>query len=168
MRNNYNWTFLLLVVAQLLLCNYFHFTPYVFLTLLPALILCLPTRIGTIGALFIAFGLGLTIDFFAEGLLGLNALALVPVAFVRKPLIELIFGKEPFEHQENLSVQKYGSLRISLALIITLALFLVIYILADGAGTRPFWFSAIKLVASLFASWLLSLVAVHLLSDDER
>lgn len=166
MKNNFILTFLLLLVAQLLLCNYFHFTPYLFLSILPAMILCLPTRVGTLGSLFVAFGLGLAVDFFAEGLLGINALALVPVAFLRKPVVELLFGKEPFENRENLSVRKYGYLRISVALLLLLLVFLSIYILADGAGTRPLWFSIVKLAASLFASWLLSLIAVNLLTDD--
>lgn len=168
MKDNFTVTYLLLLIVQLLLCNYFHFTPYVYLTLLPAMILCLPVRIGTVGALFIAFATGLTVDFFAEGLLGLNALALVPVAYLRKPVIAVLFGKDPFEHQENLSLRKYGYLRMSVGVVLLLLVFLSVYILADGAGTRPLWFSAVKLAASLFASWLLSLVVVNLLTDDER
>lgn len=168
MKNNFALTYLLLLVVQLLLCNYFHFTPWLFLTLLPAMVLCIPTRIGTVGTLFIAFATGLAVDFLAEGLLGLNALSLVPVAFFRKPVIELVFGSEPFEHRESISMRKYGLLRVSVALIIMLTLFLAIYILADGAGTRPFWFNFIKLCASVLASWLLSLVVVNLLTADDR
>ena len=90
-------TYILFVVAQMLLSNYFHFTPYVMLTILPVLVLFIHPKIGTVWAMFIAFGTGLAVDCFAEGLIGINAMSLVPVAFLRRPLIEAIFGNEPFE-----------------------------------------------------------------------
>ena len=116
----------------------------------------------------IAFATGLAVDFFAEGALGLNALSLVPVAFVRKGLINMIFGTEPFEHKENISARKYGFARVSFAVILVTTLFLTIYILADCAGTRPLWFMGSKLGISLLASYLVSAIIVNLLSYDDR
>ena len=92
MRNKPVLTFILFVVAQMLLTNYFHVGAYVVLTILPVLILCLPTTVATVPAMCIAFASGLAVDFLAEGTLGLNALSLVPVAFIRKGLVGLIFG----------------------------------------------------------------------------
>ena len=45
MRNNFTVLYVLLVAAQMLICNYLHLTPYIMLSLLPALILCLPTKV---------------------------------------------------------------------------------------------------------------------------
>ena len=80
-RSNFFLVYLLLVVAQILICNYFHLTPYVTLSLLPVMVLCLPVRVSTLGALFIAFATGMSVDFLAEGLPGLNTLALLPVGY---------------------------------------------------------------------------------------
>ena len=113
-------TYILFVVAQMLLSNYFHFTPYVMLTILPVLVLFIHPKIGTVWAMFIAFGTGLAVDCFAEGLIGINAMSLVPVAFLRRPLIEAIFGNEPFELEESVSVRKYGVARVSLAVVVVL------------------------------------------------
>ena len=105
MRNSFTLTYILLTVGQMILSNYFHFTPYVMLTILPAMVLCIPTKTGTVKAMLIAFVTGLAVDFFAEGTLGINALSLVPVALLRKPVIDLFFGSEPFEQKENISVR---------------------------------------------------------------
>ena len=168
MRNTFTVTYILMVVAQMLLTNYFHFTSLCMVTILPMMVLCIPTTVETVWAMVIAFATGLAVDFFAEGALGLNALSLVPVAFVRKGLINMIFGTEPFEHKENISARKYGFARVSFAVILVTTLFLTIYILADCAGTRPLWFMGSKLGISLLASYLVSAIIVNLLSYDDR
>ncbi|MBP5486679.1 MAG: hypothetical protein J6Y06_03485 [Bacteroidales bacterium] len=168
MRKSFTFTYILMVIAQMILSNYFHFTPLAMLTILPAIVLLLPTKVDTFWAMVIAFATGLAVDLFAEGTLGINALSLVPVAFLRKTLIGTIFGVEPFEQKENLSIKKYGFARISFAIILVTALFLAIYILADSAGTRPLWFLGTKFGISLLASYLVSILLVNLLSYDDR
>ena len=168
MRKSFAFTYILMVIAQMILSNYFHFTPLAMLTILPAIVLLLPTKVDTFWAMVIAFATGLAVDLFAEGTLGINALSLVPVAFLRKTLIGTIFGVEPFEQKENLSIKKYGFARISFAIILVTALFLAIYILADSAGTRPLWFLGTKFGISLLASYLVSILLVNLLSYDDR
>ena len=168
MRKTFTVTYILMVVAQMLLTNYFHFSPLCMITILPVLVLCIPTKIDTPWAMVIAFATGLTVDLFVEGALGLNALSLVPVAFIRKGLVGVIFGAEPFEHKENISTRKYGFARVSFAIIIVTALFLAIYITAECAGTRPLWFMGSKLGISLAASYLISAMLVNLLSYDDR
>lgn len=168
MRKTFTFTYILMVIAQMILSNYFHFTPLAMLTILPAIVLLLPTKVDTFWAMVIAFATGLAVDLFAEGTFGINALSLVPVAFLRKTLIGTIFGVEPFEQKENLSIKKYGFARISFAIILVTALFLAIYILADSAGTRPLWFLGTKFGISLLASYLVSIILVNLLSYDDR
>lgn len=168
MKNRFVLTYVLLVIAQMLLCNYFHFTPYIMLTILPIMVFCIPTRVSVFWTLIIAFVTGLAVDYFAEGIIGLNAAALLPVAILRRTLIEAIFGPEPFEQEENITVKKYGLAKVSLAIFIITAIFLLIYNIADCAGTRPFIFILAKVCFSLLASYILSLLAINLLSYDDR
>ena len=168
MKNRFVLTYVLLVIAQMLLCNYFHFTPYIMLTILPIMVFCIPTRVSVFWTLIIAFVTGLAVDYFAEGIIGLNAAALLPVAILRRTLIEAIFGPEPFEQEENITVKKYGLAKVSLAIFIITAIFLLIYNIADCAGTRPFIFILAKVCLSLLASYILSLLAINILSYDDR
>jgi hypothetical protein len=167
-RSNFFLVYLLLVVAQILICNYFHLTPYVTLSLLPVMVLCLPIRVSTTAALFIAFATGLSVDLLAEGLLGLNTLALLPVAFIRMPLIRLIFGEDLISRKEDFTVRKNGIGKVTLAILLVQALFLLLYIWADGAGTRPFWFNALRFGASLAAGYAAAIIVIDALAPDSR
>lgn len=160
--------YIILLVAQLLLSTYANFTPYVMVTMLPVMVLCMPIRMGTVLAMVIAFATGLSVDLLSEGLLGLNALALVPVAFARNSIIRLIFGGELFAREEDFSIHRNGFWKVLVAIVLSTALFLAVYIWADGAGTRPLIFNAIRFGASLVASTLLSLLVVNLLAPDSR
>ena len=160
--------YLFLLVAQLLLSTYANFSPYVIVTLLPVMVLCMPIRVITYASLVIAFATGLTVDFLSEGLLGLNALALVPVAFARNAIIRLFFGEELFAREEDFSIHRSGFGKVAMAVVLSVAIFLVVYIWADGAGTRQFAFNAIRFAASLAVSSGLSLLVVNLLAPDSR
>ena len=167
-KNSYYFVFFLLAVVQMLICNYLNLSVYLMLSILPVMILCVPLRLPTFWTMLLAFVTGLAVDLLSEGLLGLNALALVPVAFVRKEIIRLIFGDELFARKEDFSVRKNGFGKVAAAIFLVQALFLVIYIWADGAGTRPLAFNAIRFGVSLAAGWALSLLIIDILAPDTR
>jgi len=80
MRHDRFLTYTIIVIAQMLICNYLHLSHYVTVSILPVAILCLPSRVESIPAMLIAFATGLAVDLLSDGLTGLNTLALVPVA----------------------------------------------------------------------------------------
>ena len=162
------FVFFLLAVVQMLICNYLNLSPYLMLSILPVMILCVPLRLPSFWTMILAFVTGLAVDLLSEGLLGLNALALVPVAFVRKEVIRLIFGDELFARKEDFSVRKNGFGKVAVAIFLVQALFLAIYIWADGAGTRPLAFNAIRFGVSLVAGWAISLLIIDILAPDTR
>ena len=168
MKNNFWIAYVLLFIAQLLLCNYFVFTPWMLATLLPAMILCLPLEIGIAGAMLIAFATGLGVDWLAEGVIGINALALVPVAFARKWIISVVFGPDLLTRKKVFSIRRNGLTAVLMALSIGLALFLVIYVWADAAGTRSFGFNAARVGASYVVSLFFCALSVRVLSPSDR
>lgn len=165
---NFGLLYCLLLVCQVLLCNYFQFTPYAMLTLLPAMILCVPLTVSTVGCMFLAFASGLAVDWLAEGIIGLNASALVPVALLRKPVIRIFFGEDLITRKDSFSLRKYGMAKVSAAVITCLVVFLTIYIFLDGAGTRPLWFNLIRGGVTLLCSYLVSMIVVNTLTPDDR
>lgn len=162
------FSFVLLLIAQICICNYFRLSQYVMLSILPTMILMVPIRRNTITALLIAFVSGFTVDFFSDGLLGLNILALVPVAFARYNIIRLVFGEEVFARKEDISLSRQGSYKMGLAITMAQALFLAVYIFADGAGTRPLWFGCARFGASLLAGLILSLLVARILEHQRQ
>ena len=167
-KSGFYFVFFLLAAVQMLICNYLNLSAYLMLSILPVMVLCVPLRLPTFWTLLLAFATGLAVDLLSEGLIGINALALVPVAFVRKEVIRLIFGDELFARKEDFSVRKNGFGKVALAIFLVQALFLAIYIWADGAGTRPLSFNAIRFGISLAAGWVVSLLIINVLAPDTR
>lgn len=161
-------TFCILVVAQMLICNYLHISMYLTLTLLPVLILCLPTRIDTLRAMIIAFAAGFAVDFAAEGVIGLNIAALLPVALMRRKVCGAIFGDELLARNEDFSVQKYGAYKVIFAVAIVHAVFLAVYIWADCGQSKPFSDNLIRGMVSFIAGLLISVPIADMLTKEER
>lgn len=170
MKTNHNFPLMyaLLLICQVILCNYAHLGPYITLTLLPAMILCVPIKISTITCMLVAFASGFLTDFLAEGLLGLNVAALLPVALIRKGTVRIFLGEDIIARKDSFSIKKNGLLKVSTALLVSTAVFLAVYIFLDGAGTRPFWFCAAKFGISLVCNWILGILVINTLTTDDR
>lgn len=158
---------LLLLAAQILVWNYFNLSQFVLLTFLPVMILCLPVKVKTIPALLIAFAVGMAVDFFSSGILGMTCAALLPVAFCRRTIITLVYGEEVFSRGENISSRRQGPFKMTLGITMATALFMLVYIWIDGAGIRPFWFNLVRFFCSLIASVAVSLFVAGLLTDED-
>lgn len=165
---NFGIVYILLVIAQMAISNYFRISPFIYVTVLPVIVLCIPLKINTVLAMVTAFATGLAVDFMAEGVAGLNALALVPVALVRHPILKMVIGAEVLDKNDRLNIRTTGPGKVLLATGLATALFLIIYILADGAGARPAWFNAVRFAASLACDTALALLVVHVMNPDVR
>lgn len=161
-------TYILMVIAQMIICNYCPASPYIMISILPVIVLLIPIRYSTNVALLTAFVTGLAVDFLADGLPGLNAFALVPVAFLRKGITTLIFGEEIFARKENVSIAKHGIGKVSFAIIISQTLFLTLYIWADLAGSRSFMFCLTRFAASLALTYPIALLVANCLTKEDR
>lgn len=169
MRNpTFGILYILLVIVQMIICNYFQFSPYFVLSILPAMVLCIPLNIGTGMAMVIAFVTGLSVDWLAEGLIGINTIALLPVAYARKTIIRIILGEDLISRQESFTFRKNGIVKIGIALLISYLIFFVIYITFDGAGTRSFWFNLLRFILSLSGSLIAALITTSAITSEER
>jgi hypothetical protein len=168
MNQHFGILYVLLLICQIILCNYSPLGPYIMLTVLPAMVLCIPLKISTAACMFIAFVSGLSVDWLSEGLVGINAAALIPVALARKTIARIFFGEDLLSRKDSFSFNKYGAAKISAALLTSLTIFLAIYIFLDGAGTRPTWVNLAYFGASLLCNWPLCLVVTNILTPDDR
>ena len=158
--------YILLFLAQAALWNYCNFSQYLLIAFLPAMVLCLPLSRGPVYTMAIAFVTGLAMDFLVTGQLGLTSLALVPVALLRRPVIALVFGSELFARGEELSFHRQGWLKFVPCVLLLTAVFLLVFVWADSAGTRPLWFNALKFGLSLVASSALGVFVAYLMLEE--
>ena len=158
----------LLVIGQAVLCNYAALSPYITLSMLPAMILCLPTSLSTAACMLIAFASGLAVDWMSEGIIGLNAAALVPAALLRRWIIKIFMGEDLITRGDRFTFKKNGAGKISAAAVTVLAIYLALYIFLDGAGTRPAWFNMTRFGISMACNLILSYIVINILSPDDR
>ncbi len=152
LKSNYPFLAVILVVLQLVICNYIDFGPYVVVSLLPAVVLFMPLRFNSITDMLFAFAMALAVDLLADGVLGLNVAALLPAAYCRRPLIRAMFGEDMLSRESQMSLKKNGHIKVISAVVILDALFLLIYIFFDGAVERPAGFFFARFFASLGAN----------------
>lgn len=157
----------LILIAQIILWGLLNLSPYILVSLLPAIILCLPVDVRTIPAMLIAFVTGFVTDLFSSGVLGLTSLALVAVAAARFPVIALVCGQSTLERGDSITTRRYGIGKFILCLLLMNTIFLTIFIWADGAGMRTFWFNFLRFIISLTASTLISVPLTNILTAEE-
>lgn len=158
--------FLLLIAAQMMMCNYFNLSQFILITILPAMILCTPIGLSTTYGILIAFATGFLVDFFSTGMIGLTSMALMPVALLRNVVINLVFGEEVFARNEDISFARQGVPKMALATFICTGIYFAVFIMAESAGTRPLWADLLKYLLSSVLSTGISLFAVNILSPE--
>lgn len=160
------FAYFLLVITQIFISALLYTGPYVMISILPALILIMPTDYGTIRLMIIAFLTGLLVDITADGVPGLNVLALVPVAYLRRGFLTLICGEELFARGDDLHLNKQGIIKTSALILFCQAAYFLIYIFADSAGTRSLEFNIIRFAVSMGVSYVASLFICSTLTSD--
>ena len=83
--------FIILVLIQVLILNQFNIFGYINPYVYPLLIVLLPFNINSLQKLFLAFILGLCIDFFEDSG-GIHAAATLIIAYLRPVLLRNVFG----------------------------------------------------------------------------
>lgn len=141
---------------------------YLYISLLPAMILCFPTWRPTWWVMTAAFLSGLAVDVLADGMPGLNACAIIPVAALQKPLISLCIDDEIVERNYSFSFHQNGLFKIGMALLLSELLFFIIYVNVDGAGCRTFGFNFLKIIISVAASFAAGMLAITVLAPRQK
>lgn len=169
MRNKrFIFCFVMALLVQMVLAKYCQAAPYLYISLLPAMILCMPTSRKTGWTMTVAFIAALAVDTLADGVPGLNAVALVPVAAGQKYVIKRIIDEDIVERHYTLSLQGYGYLRVGTALAILSAVYFTLYTVIDCAGTRNFGFILMKIVVSWGASIIFGMILINVLCPYQR
>lgn len=160
-QSSYFIVYLLLCIVQALFDNFFLFSQYVVLSILPVLIMSLPPRHGTPFAIIIAFLTGALVDFIGTGSLGLTSIALLPVALMRMPILRLVSEDDYAFYRNDPPATHQSTSESLLCSIFAYIIYFAVFIPVESAGTRPFWFDALRFLisgtVSLLLGFLLSL-----------
>ena len=100
--------YFLVFLLQVVITDYLHLGPFVFICLIPFLIVNIPQSRQPQLVLVIAFGMGIMLDLLSDGVIGLNAAAAVAAAAARKPLYRLLVNRDRQDQTEVLTPAAIG------------------------------------------------------------
>lgn len=150
---------IILLLCQVILGGYINIWPLLYIAVFPQIILIAPPAISKALCLLTAFVLGMGADLLADGVPGLNAAALVAMAYFRLPILKLVLSKANIENNENLPItSRY--VEIPKLLIITLLCFLIfftVYVLIDFAGGYTLGYTLLKIVLCTLVNSVIAL-----------
>ena len=147
----------ILLLIQLITDEYINVFPLLHIVVFPLLIIILPNNIKPVLLMLIAFLYGLIIDATSDGVIGLNASALVAVAFFKQPLLYAMLNKSNIVEMPIVS-GKYMKMSLYICLCAILySIFFLLYIILDGISLNDILYSLIRFAVDLVVNLLIAL-----------
>ena len=148
------------IICQILLSGYVNIWPVLYIAIFPQFLVLLPSSLNRSLYLVVAFILGLAIDIFADGVPGLNAAALVAMAYARPLVLKFVLTRGGLESTETLPLLPRTVELPKLVLLnaIMLAIFFTVYVVLDSAGSFTFWYTILKIALCIIANSIISTI----------
>ncbi|NQU32054.1 MAG: rod shape-determining protein MreD [Bacteroidetes bacterium] len=159
--------FIILMLIQVLVLNNMNLSGYLNPYIYILFILLLPANINRSFLLILAFGTGLTVDYFGNTL-GLHAAACVVIAFMRPGTINLFFRNYEFNGNEEpgpSSIGYRGFLKYAISLMFIHQLILFYF---EVFSFSNFFFTLSKVLLSTVLSIILIMIAVLLTGKRKK
>lgn len=160
--------FVILLLVQIILAKYAQIGPFLYFTLLPAMLLCINPVRKTWTVMIIAFVCGIAVDGLADGVLGLNAAAAVLAGALQRPLLRLCIGEELVERGYSISFRRYGYGNITSMIFLATLAYMLAYTILDCAGSRSLLFCLGKIFFSSIACTAVQLCVVSVLCPYQK
>jgi rod shape-determining protein MreD len=160
--------YVIILALQIVLSGYVNIGPYIYLCCLPLLVIYLPLDQETGVSMIVAFACGLIVDFLCDGIMGLNAAAAVALAAVRKPLYAACFSKDNLERAVIPTIQEAGVLRHINFILVSLAVYFIVYICLDSVGMESLTTTLLRFVLSCAANLVLILALDYSMFNSRR
>lgn len=159
--------YVLIFILQIIICNYVDIGAYIYICLIPLLVLGIPMKTNINITMIAGFGIGLLIDIFAGGIMGLNAAAATTLAAFRNPLFRAAVSKENRHNVDVPSVRNIGLQSYIAYVALSVLVYLTMYTMLDCCSVRPFFFILFRILISLVIDVALIVIISNSLLDRE-
>lgn len=150
----------IILIAQILVSDFVNIWPMLYVAIFPIYIISLPLSLNRTIYMLIALLYGLCIDLFADGVIGLNAAALVALAYTRMFFAKIILSKANVESMENQTItsKNIEIPKYALLLLFEYSTFFIVYILLDSYNNSPITFVALRFIISVVANTIITIL----------
>ncbi len=140
---------LIILILQLIACEFANFWPPLYIAVIPLFIILLPNNTNTYLLMLCGFVIGLLTDALADGVLGLNAAACVMVAATKSIVIKPLVKYDAQSTSIAVSSREFSWRKFLPLLTICYTLFFAIYLTLDGLGSHSISFFFVRLALNL-------------------
>lgn len=159
--------YLLIFILQVFIANYIDIGAYVYICLIPLVLFGIPMNINNNVTMIAAFVIGLLLDLFSSGVMGLNAASATMLAALRAPIYNLTVNKD---RRYSVNVPSIRSIGLNNYLVYTslgTLIYLTTYTLLDCASFRPLPFIILRIAVSLIINEVLIAIISNSIIDRE-
>ena len=149
--------FVLLMLIQVLVLNNVYLGGYINPCLYLLIVAMLPTDLGKIATLIVAFATGLTADVFTN-MLGFNAFACTAMGFVKVVWADKILLRDSDDAIETPNIYSVAYQQYMVYLFVLLFTFFVLYYLLMTFSFHNFVDTLISAVLSTVVTWVLAIL----------
>lgn len=159
--------FLILLLLQILILNYVYLGGYMVPFIYILAILMLPTRMGRVLMLLVAFVAGMVVDIFCN-IPGLHTFCCTLVAFAR-----ITFGNRMLTRDDPIDIDVPGAHTVpfqafSMYLLIMSLIYCLAYFLLESFSFANFWWMLLSVALSTVVTWVMMLLCQLLLPRKNK
>lgn len=157
--NNKLHTFALItpvIIFQLIINNFINPGPYIFISLVPFAISLIPRSSPINLTILLCFAIGLTVDIFSRGVIGVNAAAATAISVLRAPIYRLTISRDRQDITPNPEIRQCGFAKYLAYISIAVLAYMFIYCSLESMGVRSLLFFIPQFLISSAASIILS------------
>ncbi len=147
-----------LLLIQLLISGYINIWPMLYIAVFPLLVITLPYTCNHIVSILTAFCFGLLVDILSDGVLGLNAAAIVAIAYFRPLLFRVAVSKTTLENTIEITQRTIGTTQFLLVTALSYAIFFTIYIALDSWGYFSFIYTTARFLLNIIINTAVALL----------
>lgn len=157
--------FIGLLLLQVLLFNHIEYWGYVNPMIYIVFVLVAPYRENQVPYLLLSFLLGLSVDLFSNTG-GLHAASIVFIAYLRSPILHIVFGKN-FEYQDlNLMSYPFTKVLSYTTLMVVLHHFLFYFL--EMFTFAHWWVTTLKIIGASIFTITVCLLTIYLFSNTKK
>lgn len=160
--------FLALIVLQVLMLNYVYMGGYIVPFIYILAIMMLPTQLGNIPLLLIAFASGGLVDLFCN-IPGFHTFSCVMMAFAR-----ILFGNKMLTRDDPTEVVDLPSVHsvpfevFAMYVLLLAAVYSVTYGMIEAFSFGNFWMTVVSMLANAAVTWVLAMLCQLLVSHEKK
>lgn len=140
------------ILGQILIDEFINIWPLFHIFIFPFFIISLPLSINRTLYMIIAVLFGLSVDIFVDGVLGLNGLSCLVLAYIRRPILKLQFANSLIEGMIRVSIKDVGFTKYILFNIILYSIFILVYGSLDTIHSSSYMVSIFWLLLNVLLS----------------